>query len=88
MLKLIYEKQFSKDIKKLKRQGKNMQKLLDSMSLLVEERNLAPKHRNHKLIGNYNGYWECHVEPNWLLIYKKTSTEIILARTGSHSNLF
>ena len=88
MLKLIYERQFAKDLKKVKKQGKNMQKMLDVIGLLVEEKSLLQKHRNHKLKGTYTGYWECHVEPDWLLVYKKTQQEIILGRTGSHSDLF
>lgn len=52
------------------------------------EQPLPPKNRNHKLKGDYVGYWECHIELDWLLVYKKTETEIIFARTGSHSDLF
>jgi mRNA interferase YafQ len=58
------------------------------MKLLTQEKPLLPKHRNHKLKGEYIGYWECHIEPDWLLVYKKTETHIIFARTGSHSDLF
>jgi len=88
MLKLIYENRFSKDLKKLKKQGKNMQKLLTVITLLVKEKPLAQKYKNHRLKGTYSNYWECHIEPDWFLIYKKTPTEIILGRAGSHSNLF
>jgi mRNA interferase YafQ len=49
---------------------------------------LPIKNRNHKLKGNFKDYWECHIEPDWLLIYKLTSTEVILARTGTHADLF
>ena len=48
----------------------------------------SPKNREHKLVGKYNGLWECHVEPDWLLVYKVTTTEAIFVRTGSHSDLF
>lgn len=58
------------------------------MKLLILEKPLLEKHRNHKLKGDYVGYWECHIEPDWLLVYKKTETHIIFARTGTHSDLF
>ena len=58
------------------------------MEELIKENNLLEKYRKHKLIGNYAGRWECHVEPDWLLIYKIQEDEIIFKRTGSHSDLF
>ncbi|MCC5789974.1 MAG: type II toxin-antitoxin system YafQ family toxin [Opitutales bacterium] len=54
----------------------------------VAGENLAEKYRDHALIGNYQGCRECHVSPDWLLIYQTTETELILVRTGSHSVLF
>lgn len=58
------------------------------LTKLINEEPLDSKHRNHKLSGNYKGHWECHIEPDWLLIYRLTSTEVIFERTGSHSDLF
>ena len=55
---------------------------------LINEKPLEAKHKNHKLKGDFVGYWECHIEPDWLLIYKKTATEIFLVKTGTHSDLF
>ncbi|MGR3309689.1 MAG: type II toxin-antitoxin system YafQ family toxin [Candidatus Brocadiales bacterium] len=55
---------------------------------LVNDVPLDAKHRDHKLIGNYKDRRVCHIEPDWLLIYKKTSEEIIFERTGTHSDLF
>jgi mRNA interferase YafQ len=52
------------------------------------EQPLPYRNRNHKLKGEYIGYWECHIEPDWLPVYKKTETHIIFSRTGSHSDLF
>lgn len=88
MLKLITEGGFDKDISKAVKRNKDMQKLWNIISLLIENNMLPPKNRNHKLHGKFTGYWECHIEPDWLLIYKKSSTEIILSRMGSHSDLF
>jgi mRNA interferase YafQ len=51
-------------------------------------RTLPPKNRNHKLKGEYTDCWECHIEPDWLLIYQITPQELILVRMGSHSDLF
>lgn len=87
-MKAIYEKQFEKDIKKAKKRNQNFKKLKDIIALLLTDKKLPAKHLNHKLKGNFKNYWECHIEPDWLLIYKKTSSEIILVRTGSHSDLF
>lgn len=65
-----------------------MKKLFDIISLLVSEKPLLTKNRNHKLTGEFKGCWECHIEPDWLLIYKKTPKSITLVRTGTHSDLF
>lgn len=88
MLLLVYEGRFDKDIEKVKKRGKDMKKLYDVIALLVAKKALPLKNRNHKLVGNFKDYWECHIEPDWLLIYKKTSTTIVLSRTGTHADLF
>ena len=88
MLKAVYENRFKKEVEKAKKRGKDCEKLQALITMLVEEIPLPPKNKNHKLQGEYQGYWECHIEPDWLLVYKKTKTEIYFARTGSHSDLF
>ena len=88
MLQLVFLGSFIKDSEKTKRRGKNMQKFEEIIQLLIEQKPLSIKYRNHKLTGNFVGYWECHIEPDWLLIYKKTATAIILTRMGTHSDLF
>jgi mRNA interferase YafQ len=65
-----------------------MEKLEDILDELVAEKPLGKKHRNHKLTGDYIDRWECHIEPDWLLIYRTTKTILFLERMGSHSNLF
>ena len=72
----------------MEKQGKSIEKIKTIIKKLIEEGNLDAKLKDHKLIGNYKGRRECHVEPNWLLIYKIKDTEIIFERTGSHSDLF
>lgn len=79
---------FQKDLKKLKKRGKDLSKLKVVIELLEEGVSLPKRYKNHKLIGNYKNYCECHIEPDWLLIYKKTKDTIFLARSGTHSDLF
>jgi len=88
VLKLIYHKQFARDLKKAQKRGGEIEKLKKIMVLLASNQGLPVKNRNHKLKGSFNSYYECHIEPNWLLIYKKTSTTIIFVRTGTHADLF
>jgi mRNA interferase YafQ len=88
MLRLDYTTQFKKDIKKINKSGKNIKKLTEVIDLLVDEKPLPQKYRDHSLIGNYIGCRECHVEPDWLLIYQIVSRRLVLSRTGSHSQLF
>lgn len=88
MLVPIYQKQFEKDVKKAKKRGKDIDKLKFVILKLLEGKTLSIKNRNHKLKGALEGYWECHIEPDWLLIYKKTLEAIIFVRTGTHADLF
>ena len=71
MLAPVYTRQFEKDIKKIKRQGKNLEKIKIIIRSLLQGQPLDPIHRNHKLIGSYQGRRECHIESDWLLIYKR-----------------
>lgn len=88
MLKPIYTNQFKRDLKLAKRRGKSIKKLKIIMVKITNEEPLDPKYKEHKLIGKYKGRLECHIEPNWLLIYLITRNEIVFERTGSHSDLF
>ena len=88
MLKPNTLNRFEKDIKKAQKRGKNLKKLKSIIDMLADEIVLPAKNRNHKLQGEYNDHWECHIEPDWLLIYRKTETEIIFVRTGTHADLF
>ena len=87
-LQLIRLKSFIKEQEKAKKRGKNLKKLQAIVAMLVEDQPLPAKNCNHKLKGDYIGFWECHIEPDWLLIYQKTETEIRLICMGSHSDLF
>ena len=79
-----------KDIKKAIKQGKNINLLFEVVDMLSEGKTLDPKYRDHKLSGKYGGKRECHIEPDFLLIYEIKIKEIVLylARVGSHSELF
>ncbi len=89
MLIPFYTKQFKKDVKKIKKSGKSdIDKLIEITEKLINEEKLEPKHKDHILTGNYVDHRECHIEPDWLLIYKIIDKEIFFTRTGSHSELF
>jgi mRNA interferase YafQ len=88
MRRITQRKQFRDDLKRQKRRGKNLEELISVVELLGELGKLPEEYRPHKLSGEWKGVWECHVEPDWLLIYDVTSVEVLLIRTGSHSDLF
>ena len=88
MLKPVYTRQFERDLKKVRKRGKNLDKLKIIVLTLLAEEALDPIHRDHKLIGNWQGRRECHIESDWLLIYKMETDRIIFERTGTHSDLF
>jgi mRNA interferase YafQ len=88
MLKPVYTRQFERDLKKVRKRGKNIDKLKIIVRTLLAEEALDPIHHDHKLIGNWQGRRECHIESDWLLIYKMETDRIIFERTGTHSDLF
>ncbi len=88
MLEVRATTRFTKEVKKAARQQKDMQKLGDVIDLLQAEEPLPEHSRDHALTGNYVGHRECHLTPDWLLIYKVEDGILILVRMGSHSELF
>lgn len=88
MLEPIYRIHFEKDLKRAKKRGKNLEKLKVLIRLLLEQAPLPCQYRDHVLSGNYKGRRECHIEPDWLLIYKLEGNAIIFERIGSHADLF
>lgn len=80
--------QFKKDVKRLKKRGKKFEDFKEVIKILSKGENLEAKFRDHILSGQYKGTRECHIEPDWLLIYELTDSELVLVRTGSHSDLF
>lgn len=85
---LIRTNTFKKDYKRMLKRGKEGRKLADVITQLALGQTLAPRHRDHPLRGEYSDCRECHIEPDWLLIYRQTEKELVLIRTGSHSDLF
>ena len=90
MLDLVTTTQFRKDLRKLRKRGADMQKLDDVLQMLCVEKQLPEKYRDHALVGDYIGFRECHIMPDWLLVYAIDKGKLILtaSRTGSHSDLF
>jgi len=89
MAREIYQtKAFKRDIRKMVKRAKNLEKLYAVIELLAEGARLPTKYRDHNLTGNWQGCRECHVEPDWLLIYEVNDNSLFLERTGSHSDLF
>lgn len=85
-----FTNQFKKDVKLAKKQGKDLEKLYTVIENLAQGNVLEVKYRDHSLSGNYNNCRECHIEPDWLLIYEIIDDVLVLMlnRTGSHSELF
>jgi len=85
-----FTNQFKKDLKLAKKQGKDIERLYAVIEKLTDEEPLEQKYRDHELSGNFKGCRECHVEPDWLLIYEVMDDILVLMlyRVGSHSTLF
>ncbi|MBN1315075.1 MAG: type II toxin-antitoxin system YafQ family toxin [Anaerolineales bacterium] len=83
-----YTNQFERDVKRMRKRGKDLNKLKTILQELIEEQVLEEHYRDHVLLGNFKGRRECHIEPDWILIYKLSGEEIIFERTGTHSDLF
>ena len=79
---------FERDLRRVEKQRKNLDKLEEIVDLLQAQQPLPPRCRLHSLRGNWLGHWDCHVEPDWLLLNRVTEAELILVRTGGHAELF
>lgn len=90
MLTINYHTSFKKDYKKLVKRGYDMSMLDKAIKILANEERLPPEYKDHSLSGNYSGFRECHIRPDWLLIYSIDNNilTLSLSRTGTHSDLF
>jgi mRNA interferase YafQ len=88
MLKFRNTKQFRKDLKRMMKSGKDVNKFREVAEKLIHEVPLERQYQDHKLMGKYKGRRECHLEPDWLLIYFIKEDTVIFVRTGTHADLF
>lgn len=88
MREIVFKKQFRKDVERIKRTGRPMDRLSEAIDLLAESKPLPPINRDHQLTGNMKDYRECHLGGDWLLIYQLTDETVTFIRTGSHTELF
>jgi mRNA interferase YafQ len=80
--------QFKKDVKRMKKRGKKFEEFKEVIREIAAEETLEARYRDHVLVGQYKGTRECHIEPDWLLVYELAESELILVRTGTHTDLF
>ena len=90
MLEIVVSNQFKKDLKLAKKRGFDLNMLSEVVNELAKGENLESRYRDHSLTGNYVDFRECHIEPDWLLVYRiiENELELFLFRTGTHSDLF
>ena len=88
MREFVRTAKFKRQFKALLKKHYNMEELQDILELLADDAYLPGRHRDHALSGDWQGFRECHIRPDWLLIYRRTQTEIILVATGTHDDLF
>lgn len=90
MLELVTTGQFRRDYRRVKKRGYDMNLLKGVIDRLLSGQKLDECYQDHALVGNYAGFRECHISPDWLLIYAKDKKQLILtaSRTGTHSDLF
>ena len=88
--KVIPSKRFEKDMKRCQKRGYDMQLIKDAIELLAKTGALPAEYRPHNQSGQYAGCWECHIQPDWLMIWEQNDTELflLLTNTGTHSDLF
>ena len=87
-MRLLTTNRFEKDLKRAIKRGKDLDKLWKIVEQLLNNKPLEKRHRPHPLSGNYAISWECHIEPDWLLIWNPEVDQLVLSRTGTHSDLF
>lgn len=88
MKSIFQTSHFKKDFKRIKKRGKDLSKLKEVVSAIADGKSLEERHRDHALSGKWSGSRDCHIEPDWILIYRVDGENLFLERTGSHSDLF
>jgi mRNA interferase YafQ len=87
-MRLLTTKRFGRDLKRAKKRGKDLGRLWGVVDRLLGGQALDLRYRRHRLSGAWSGSWECHIEPDWLLIWIQDEDALVLVRTGTHSDLF
>lgn len=88
MRRIRTTRQFERDLERMRKRGRKLDKLWAVVDALGQGKALAGRLRRHRLSGAWNRFWECHLEPDWLLIWNEDENAVTLARTGSHADLF
>jgi len=90
MYSIFTTRRFDRDVKLCKKRGLPTEKIYEVIKILRDKGSLPTKYQPHKLTGDYKGYWECHIQPDWLLVWEQRDKELVLimTRTGSHSDIF
>lgn len=87
-LEVVWSGRFKRDVERMRRSGRDMAKLTALMTAIAEGRRLEPSREDHPLRGDWKGYRDCHVEGDWVLVYKVAEGKAWFARTGTHSEVF
>jgi mRNA interferase YafQ len=88
MLEIRIGKKFKKDVQRMKKRGANIKLLKTTIENILMGHQLPEKYKEHPLIGQYANYKECHISPDWILIYRIKDNTVYFYRTGTHSDLF
>lgn len=88
MLSPVRSNAFKRDVRRLEKRGKNLAKLRNVLVLLLDQLPISEIYKDHPLRGNWAGFRDLHIEPDWVLIYRVRASELELARTGTHADLF
>ena len=88
MKQIFQTSQFKRDVKRLRKRGKDLDKLSQVIRVLAQDGTLEERHKDHALSGEWSGSRDCHIEPDWILIYRPEPDAVYLERSGSHSDLF
>ena len=88
--RIVYTNKFKKDLRRCAKRGLDLSHIAEAISILSQAGTLPASYRQHSLSGSRKGLWECHIEPDWLMIWEQNDTELILLllETGTHSDLF
>lgn len=79
---------FLRDVARMKKRGLDMEKFKAVIEALCSRETLGPERNDHALVGQWKGWRDCHVAPDWIILYQKSDNELLLARTGTHADLF